>query len=66
MKKMRAITKALLGEPENEPKNKKTLPTNKEKIDNLRSKGDSMTPHERRYLNSLVGTVKKETGRTNI
>ena len=62
MKKMRAITKALLGGPEK----KNSLPTNKEKIDDLRSKGDYMTPHERRYLNSLVGTVKKETGRTNI
>jgi len=66
MKKMRAIKKALLGDPEDKPKKKNSLPTNKEKIDDLRSKGDSMTPHERRYLNSLVGTVKKETGRTNI
>jgi len=66
MKKMRAIKKALLGGPENKPKKKNSLPTNKEKINDLRSKADSMTPHERRYLNSLVGTVKKETGITNI
>ncbi len=68
MKKMRAIKRALLGEPGDEPKKpkKKTLPTHKEKINELRSREDSLTPHEKRYLNSLIETVRKETGRNNI
>lgn len=65
---MRAIKRALLSEPGDEPKKpkKKTLPTHQEKINELRSREDSLSPHEKRYLNSLIETVRKESGRNNI